>query len=329
MRHANISIFVPHLGCTNNCSFCNQKHITGQTRIPSAQDVINAVETAKKSNSFDGNSTEIAFFGGSFTAIEREYMISLLSAAKQYVTDGTVRGIRISTRPDCISNEILSLLSNYGVTAIELGAQSMDDSVLMANNRGHTEQDVVNASILIKEFGFELGLQMMTGLYKSDDNLDFITARKIASLQPDNVRIYPTIVLRNTSLALLFINGEYNPQSLDSAVKLCAKIKSFFNENGINVIRLGLHSIDSDAYVSGPWHPAFSELCDSEIYRTVLDEKITSSGTFEIFVCQSEVSKALGHKRENVNYFLNKGVNISVKTDNTLDKYNVRIEEVK
>ena len=171
MSHSNISIFVPHKGCPNDCSFCNQRAISGQMTSATASDVVDAVETAIEYNVQPKN-TEIAFFGGSFTAIEREDMLSLLTAAKHFLDIYKFKGVRISTRPDCINTDILETLKNYGVTAIELGAQSMDDGVLSANRRGHTAEDVRKASKLIKEYDFELGLQMMTGLYKSDFQKD-------------------------------------------------------------------------------------------------------------------------------------------------------------
>ena len=161
MSHANISIFVPHKGCPNDCSFCNQRAISGQTVSATAIDVEKAVLTALEYN-IDPKNTEIAFFGGSFTAIEREYMCSLLTAAKHFLDTHSFAGIRVSTRPDAIDKDVLETLKNYGVTAIELGAQSMDDDVLLANRRGHTSDDVRRASALIKEYGFQLGLQMMT-----------------------------------------------------------------------------------------------------------------------------------------------------------------------
>ena len=175
MRHANISIFVPHVGCRHRCSFCDQNAITGVHSLPSAYDVEEAVARAGTI----GPDTEIAFFGGSFTAIDRDYMLTLLSAAYGYVKNGTVRGIRVSTRPDAIDEEVLSILKAHGVTAVELGAQSMDDAVLAANRRGHTAADVENASFLIAQEGFELGLQMMTGLYMSDDERDIYTAESL------------------------------------------------------------------------------------------------------------------------------------------------------
>ena len=176
MKKGNISLFIPHLGCPHKCSFCNQNTITGKQTQPGADDVRAAVETALKKKNYD---YEIAFFGGSFTAIDREYMLSLLKAAYDYVKDGRVNGIRISTRPDCIDEEVLDILKKYGVTSIELGAQSMDDEVLRANFRGHTAEDVENASRLIKSYGFELGLQMMTGLYLDTDEKAVETAKKL------------------------------------------------------------------------------------------------------------------------------------------------------
>ena len=161
-KHSNISIFVPHIGCPNKCSFCDQRYITGVSNAPHPEDVEQAVITAVKSKKFNPKTTEIAFFGGSFTAINRNYMISLLEVASSFVKIGLVSGIRISTRPDNIDEEILMLLKSYNVTAIELGAQSLNDRVLKLNNRGHSAQDVVKASTLIKKHGFELGLQIMT-----------------------------------------------------------------------------------------------------------------------------------------------------------------------
>ncbi len=329
MSHSNISIFVPHLGCPHQCSFCNQKHITGQCTQPSKQDVDNAVKIAMASSRYSANTCEIAFFGGSFTAIDRAYMMELLAAAYSYVEKGFVRGIRISTRPDCIDQPILDVLKKYGVTAIELGAQSMCDDVLIANERGHSVEDIKTASLLIKNNGFELGLQMMTGLYCSNDEKDIITAERIIALAPDTVRIYPTIVLENTALAEIYRAGSYSVPTLDNAVMLCAKLREMFEKAAIRVIRLGLHTIDEKSYVAGPWHPAFSELCDTLKYRQHIAHKILKTGKYEILVNSSEVSKAIGHKRSNITYFANKKIFLKIKPDNGVSKYDLIIKEVK
>ena len=169
---------MPHNGCPHQCTFCNQKRITGQSSQPHGSDVLEAIEIAQKSLGEKTRKAEIAFFGGSFTAIDRDYMLELLGAASPFVKNGEFYGIRLSTRPDAINREILDILKEHGVTSIELGAQSMDDSVLMLNKRGHTSEDVIRACGLIHEYNFELGLQMMTGLYGSDRDTDILTAEK-------------------------------------------------------------------------------------------------------------------------------------------------------
>lgn len=300
VRHSNISIFVPHVGCPNLCSFCDQRHITGVKLAPTMQDVINAVNVAESSKHFDPETTEIAFFGGSFTAINRNYMMSLLEVAYSFVKSGRVAGIRISTRPDAVDKEILSILKAYGVTAIELGAQSMDDGVLMKNNRGHTAADVVTASRLIKEHGFSLGLQMMTGLYGDSDEKTLKTAGDIIALMPDTVRIYPTIVLKGTTLAALYADGYYKPQTVEEAVNICTRLLPLFEGAGIRVIRLGLHSIDKSAYIAGPWHPAFSELCYSQIFLSRALKLMDEKGEYILHVSPENVSKMTGQNRGNI-----------------------------
>lgn len=324
--HSNISIFVPHIGCPNKCSFCNQRYITGSCWAPGAKDVEKAVDKAKDSKNFDSKTAEIAFFGGSFTAINRNYMTVLLKAAEQFVNDGTVKGIRISTRPDAIDDEILALLKEHGVTSIELGAQSMNDRVLRMNNRGHTSGDVERASRLIREYGFELGLQMMTGLYGDSDNSAIKTAQRLIALQPDTVRIYPTIVLKDTDLAALYADNIYKPQTLDSAVTLAAKLYKLFTENGIRVIRLGLHSIEEKAYIAGPWHPAFSELCQSQIMLTGVLASLTEKGKYKIRVAKSAVSKMTGQSRKNMIFLKSRGYDCRVSEDEKLSGLDFMIE---
>lgn len=329
MSHANISVFVTHLGCPNQCSFCNQRHIAGTNAITDTCDIDSAVEKAITSKNYDANKTQLAFFGGSFTAIEREYMLSLLKCAKKHIQEGRVSGIRISTRPDCIDREVLNILKEYGVTAIELGAQSMCDDVLSLNDRGHSSKDVEKASRLIKEYGFELGLQMMTGLFGDSDEKAIFTAKKIIELKPDTVRIYPTIVLKNTRLCELLKSGEYEPQSLENAIKLSNTLKNMFIKENIKVIRLGLHSIDEESFVAGPWHPAFSELCESEEYFSLLKEQIKEPGEYQVLVNKFELSKAIGNKKHNINRMKNLGCDIKILPTDNLDKLEIIVSKIK
>ena len=326
-KHSNISIFVPHIGCPNKCSFCDQRYITGVSNAPHPEDVEQAVITAVKSKKFNPKTTEIAFFGGSFTAINRNYMISLLEVASSFVKVGLVSGIRISTRPDSIDEEILMLLKEYNVTAIELGAQSLNDRVLKLNNRGHSAQDVVKASTLIKKHGFELGLQIMTGLYADDNDSLERTAKKVIEIKPDTVRIYPTIVLMGTDLAALFLDNKYKPQTLSEAVKMAAKLYLMFTNAGIKVIRLGLHSIKEEAFVAGPWHPAFSELCQSQILLTKALTCLFDKGNYIIYVGKSDVSKMIGQGKSNITFLKTRGFNCKVRVDESLKDLNLRIEK--
>ncbi len=325
-KHANISIFVPHIGCPNMCSFCNQRYITGKNIAPGNQDVINAVNIAKASFNYDPKNTEIAFFGGSFTAINRNYMLDLLKTANFFVESGDVSGIRISTRPDAIDEEILTLLREYNVTSIEIGAQSLNDNVLKANNRGHNAADVINASKLIKKFGFNLGIQMMTGLYGDCNENAICTAEKIIKLKPDTVRIYPTIVLKGTYLSALYSDNKYTPQTLEEAVDLCSDLLLMFNNNSINVIRLGLHSIEKDSYIAGPWHSAFSELCHSKIFFRKVNDLLCEKGDYIIYVNAAAISKMIGQHRENINSLKKLGFNCTVKPDDTLSGFQIRVE---
>lgn len=323
MKKGNISIFVPHMGCPCACSFCNQKTITGKNESPTAQDVKNAVDTALERKGYE---YEIAFFGGSFTAIDRDYMIQLLEAAYPYVKSGQVSGIRISTRPDCIDREILDILKKYGVTSIELGAQSMDDEVLDANKRGHTAQDVVNASVMIKEYGFELGLQMMTGLYLDTYEKAISTAKKIIELQPKTVRIYPTVVLKGTYLADLYLAEQYHPLDVDDSAELCAELVGLFEQANIKIIRLGLHSSRDikENMLAGGFHDSFGEIVKSRIMLNKILALPPSD--YQVFVNPKSLSKLKGNNKRNIYFLLERGYNIKIITDNGVGIDQLRIK---
>lgn len=330
MKHSNISIFVAHIGCSHTCSFCNQHNISGHSDIPTGEDVKKACEKALDEVK-DRANTEIAFFGGSFTAIDRSYMTELLEAAAEYVGNDKFEGIRISTRPDYIDDEVLTLLKEYGVSAIELGAQSMSDEVLSSNGRGHTAEDVRKASALIKSYGFELGLQMMVGLYKSTEALEYMTMSEIIALHPDTVRIYPTVVLKDTELGELYQSGEYELYGFDKAVEICANMLYMFEFMGIRVIKLGLHAsemVEGNA-VAGFYHPAFRELCESRIFRKSIENAIAGrKGNFVVGVSPNSVSKAIGQKRANVEYFQALGAALRIAADEGLNGYCISIKEV-
>ncbi len=300
-----IPIFVPHVGCPHDCCFCDQKIISGNAVVPSCDDVRRTVESYVDIMPYY-DVVQIAFFGGSFTGIPMSEQRSYLETAYPYIERGLVDSVRISTRPDCINDEILGLLGRYGVRTIELGAQSMNDDVLRRSGRGHTFSDTVRASELIKNAGFELGLQTMTGLPGASSEDDIRTAEKIIELSPKIVRIYPTVVIKNTYLHKMYERGEYVPPSLDETVELCAKLSVKYSSAGIKVIRMGLQSSDnisdSGEIAAGPYHPAFGQLVRSRIdYDRLLSIGHVENGVFTAYVPAAELSDYIGQKKSNIN----------------------------
>ena len=320
MRKYNLPIFIPHRGCPHDCVFCNQRKITGidtDVTVESVRRMIaEFIETADSENS----SIEVAFFGGSFTALELSTQESFLKTAAEFYPQ--IGGIRLSTRPDCISPEVIELLKKYGVTTVELGVQSSNDGVLSANGRDHSFDAVIDASRQIKAAGITLGHQMMLGMYKSDPKKDMQTVRDIISLKPACVRIYPVVTIKGTPLEVLYNKGEYIPYTIMEAAELAKTAVKEFEENGIEVIRIGLHSseeLESDGnVVAGPYHPAFGELVDSLIFREQIENEILKAEAkncvWEYFCNSRDVSKAVGHKGMNKEYFFEKyGIRLKIK----------------
>ncbi len=266
-RESIIPVFVPHVGCPNNCVFCNQRKISGQLIPAGPENVTKAIETAA-SLIRDGEKPQLAFYGGSFTAIPAEQQTELLSAAYKYIESGFLSSIRISTRPDAVDTEILERLQCYGVRTVELGAQSLDGEVLLKSGRGHTAEDVFKAAELVKSFGFRLVIQMMTGLPGDTEEKSVKTAEAICEVAPYGVRVYPTVIIKDTALYDLWRTGRYKEHTVDEAVGICARIVPLFEKSGIEVIRIGLNPTDdlsSGEAVGGAYHPAFGELVRSRI----------------------------------------------------------------
>lgn len=320
-KRGNIAIFVPHLGCPNQCSFCNQKTITHTKVQPTADFVRQECENALLINKDRDVELEIAFFGGSFTAIEPSYMEELLKAAHEYLKYDKITGIRLSTRPDAIDKPRLDILKKYGVTAIELGAQSMNDEVLKLNLRGHDSKAVFDASKMIKDYGFSLGLQMMTGLYGDSDETIIKTAEDFIKIKPDTVRIYPTVVLKDTFLDELREECKFIPRTAEDSVDICAKLITMFEENDIKVIRVGLHAEQSveENMTGGAYHPAMRELCESRIFLNKILKEISnkniSGNHIMINVNPKDISKVLGQKKSNIVRLTNMGYNIKINQD--------------
>ncbi len=306
MAHRNIPIFIPHMGCPHQCVFCNQRSISGCMQFEEAEidkTIQNTLSTCREEDW-----VEIAFFGGSFTGIDRALMIRLLDKAEGYVKEGVVRSIRLSTRPDYISHEILEILSGYSVRHIELGLQSMDDTVLAAAKRGHTREQAVNACKEVVRAGFSLVGQMMIGLPCSTPEREIETAEMICELGAEAARIYPTVVFYDTPLAELTKKGLYQPLSVEEAAVRSANALRVFSEHRVNVIRIGLCASESltssERVLAGPNHPSLGELVWNEYYYQQLRELIAQKGllgeTVHITVPQGSLSKVIGQHRSNI-----------------------------
>lgn len=275
MKNYIIPIFIPHYGCTHECIFCNQRKITGIESPISPVQIMNTIEEHLNMIT-QPRKIEVAFYGGSFTALPINTQRDLLMPAYDVLKNGKIHSIRISTRPDCINTEIVNFLRSLGVETIELGVQSLDDKVLRSACRGHTTQAVLNAVAVIRQYPLKCGLQLMPGLPGEDFNSLINTAIKTVQIRPDFARIYPTIVIANTKLAELYHQGEYQPLSLDQAVKRASYLKLLFERNGITVIRTGLQATtdldNSEVVLGGPYHPAFGELVDSYLFNILITQ---------------------------------------------------------
>ena len=319
MKQTNISVFIPHSGCKNTCSFCNQKTISGCDRPVTPEQLEEILSEQQPVLESNDTRAQIAFFGGSFTAIDRDYMCDLLKTASEFTKKHPEQfcGIRCSTRPDCIDSEILDILKHYGMTAIELGAQSMNDDVLLANRRGHTAEDVRRASKLIKQYGFELGLQMMTGLYMDKPEYCIQTAEEFIKLCCDTVRIYPTVILKGTELDRLKNEGLYDSFDFDQTVELCTTLLQMFESAGIPVIRLGLHaSRDVEKNMTGGvYHQALREICESRALLRLEQEQAPEAGKYVFYTDRHNISKVTGHRGCNRDALLKRGVTFKIKEE--------------
>ncbi|HYE80530.1 MAG TPA: radical SAM protein [Clostridia bacterium] len=313
-KHYIIPMFVPHKGCPHDCIFCNQKKITGQVGEVTAEEVKAKIEEYLATIPAEDSHIEVAFYGGSFTAIPLAYQKELLEAAFGYIKEGRIKNIRVSTRPDCIDDEISENLKRYGAGIVELGVQSMDENVLALCNRGHTSGDVVEAVRLLKEYGLTVGVQMMIGLPGDSEEKALSTARKLIALKPDIARIYPALVIKNTYMEDMYLRDEYRPLTLEAAVQLSKELLILFEGNGINVIRIGLQPTENILLgrdvVAGPFHPAMRHLVESLVYRDILEQLLCKTAekhqNIIIEVNPRNISELVGHKKGNIKHIKSK-----------------------
>ena len=337
-----IPVFVPHLGCPNDCVFCNQNSISGQKNKMTSKKAKEIIEYHLKNIKENDAKKEIAFFGGSFTGIDSKEQEDLLKTAYEYVKDGKVDSIRISTRPDYINKEVLKRLKKYGVKTIELGVQSANNYILKRSNRGHTFEDVKKASRLIRWYGFNLGHQMMVGLPESSRIDEINTAKALIKLKPKMVRIYPVLVIKGTELEKEYKKGTYEPLTVVQAVETCKELVKMFDKKHIDVIRVGLQNTDEicnpgeekSEVVAGPFHPAFRQLVESGLWYDSIVEKIKKLNVkvkeVEVTVNPIDANNVIGHKRENIKKLQELyEVDLKVKQDEKIKQGKSKIEVTK
>ena len=337
-----IPIFVPHLGCPNDCIFCNQKSISGQKENMTKEKAKKIIDDYLESIKQEEAQVEIAFYGGSFTAIEPNLQEELLETAYEYIKNGKVESIRISTRPDCINKEILKRLKKYNVKTIELGVQSANDYILKRVNRGHTFDDVKKASKMIRWNGFKLGHQMMVGLPESTRIDEINTAKALIKLKPKMIRIYPVLVVKNTKLEKEYQEGKYEPLPLVQAIEICKELVRMFADKKIEIIRVGLQNTEEIAepgskkseVVAGPYHPAFRQLVESAMWYDAIVEKIKKLNVkvkeVEVTVNPIDANNVIGHKKENVLKLKDTyDVDLILKQDEKIKQGESKIEIIK
>lgn len=327
IKHFTIPIFIPELACPFQCVFCDQRKISGSVEPPDLEDVDEIIQKYLSTLPTEKAEIEIGFFGGNFTGIPESEQRAFLDIAQKYVDSERVHSIRLSTRPDYISENILSLLNEYSVKTIELGAQSMDEGVLIKSGRGHTVQDIVDGSKLIREAGFNLGLQVMLGLPGDTQEKCIETAEQIVALQPQDIRIYPTLVIKGTELAELFKTGKYEPLSMQTAVLWAKDIYRIFEQANLNIIRVGLHPseelTDSKSLLAGPYHQSFRELVLTDLWKDRFFEKLefSKSKSLLIYVAAPELNHAIGYNSSNKRLLEERFEAVKIKIDQKLINY--------
>ena len=311
-KHYTIPIFIPELACPFQCVFCNQEKISGHQNIPDESEIRQTITEHLKSFKQKERTVEIGFFGGSYTGIPIKEQKHYLGIVKPFIESGEVNGIRLSTRPDYISKEILDILKKFRVTTIELGAQSMDDEVLEKSHRGHTSKQTEQASEMILDNGFELGLQMMIGLPGDTLEKSIFTAKKIIELGASNTRIYPALVIKGTAMHKWYDDGKYIPLSLEEAINRTKQILPLFEAAGVKVLRVGLHPSEGlllgHELVAGPFHQSFKELVLTEIWHDQLKPLLNKDEgkNLIIYVPEKERNYAIGYGAKNKKMLLEK-----------------------
>lgn len=330
MKPVTVPFFISHQGCPHTCVFCDQQTISGAAgNLPTAKNIISKIAAWR--DSAGNRPVEVAFFGGSFTALPMEIQAELLTPLQPLLTSGEIMSVRISTRPDYIEKDLVVWLKKSGVHTIELGVQSMDDNVLAASGRGHTAAESENAIHCIKQHGLSVGAQLMPGLPDDTRHSSLASLERVISAGADFIRIYPAIVLRGTELARLYAAGDYSPLSLEQGVSLCKLILHRAMQAGLPVVRLGLQADDglnADTVLAGCWHPSLGQIVSSRLYGDLISSYVSDGDSVSVSCHPSRLSDVIGHKRSNLERLAERGVLARVIPDMLLAKEDVMIKKV-
>jgi len=330
-----IPFYINHKGCPEKCVFCDQSIISGQEdTIPSSDNLETGIVSYLESWQGEGT-REVAFYGGTFTALPIEIQERLLAAVRPFIDSGEIDAIRVSTRPDAIDEERIHLLRSYGVATIELGVQSMDDEVLQLSGRGHHSVDTENAARLIKSSELTLGCQLMPGLPGDSYKKSMDSAFKVIELGAEIVRIYPALVISGTEMEKLFFEGSYAPLSMKEALHLCADMVEVFRANSVHIIRVGLQAEKSlgDSLVAGPYHPSFGEMVESSIFMKKAQNLLAScpklKGDLSLLISPYDESALRGQGNANMKELKEfyPHLKINIKKDCALSRGSLFIQE--
>ncbi len=330
-----IPIFVPQEGCPHKCVFCNQDRITGLDETVTNETVRSTIEDYIKTINKSNATLEVSFFGGTFTCIEERKQKEFLKIAKEYKDKKIIDKIRLSTRPDYINEYILDYLKEYTVDIIELGVQSLDEEVLKKAGRGHTTEDVAKASQLVHEYGITLGHQIMPGLPGDTFEKDLKTAQRSIDMKPDICRIYPSLVIKDTPMEVMYRRKTYIPYTLDEAVEISRKMYDMYTARGINVIRIGLQPTDAIAegrdVIAGPFHPAMRELVIGSLIAEKIIEKCSDAEEITININPKDISKLYADKKtyfKTIKSYIKK-INVIQNNDISRDKIIIELNKKK
>ena len=328
MNTVTVPFFISHQGCPHTCVFCDQRTISGASGVlPTAEQIYEKIDLWR--STAGDRSLEVAFFGGTFTALPEEIQEGLLTPLQPFVDDGVVSSVRISTRPDCIDTGRVEWLAERGVRTIELGVQSMDDTVLAASGRGHFSADTLAAICCIKEHGLSVGAQLMPGLPGDTPLSSLVSLEQVISAGANFIRIYPTVVLQRTALARLYETGEFIPLSLDRGVALCKILLQRAMQAGIPVIRIGLQAdlgLNADSMLAGCWHPALGQLVRSQLYADLISQVVPPGQCVTVYCHSARLSDVIGINRANLQSQLERGVQMLAVPDATLQKEELKVQ---